>query len=80
MNVPAPAVPAPTCRHDFAVVGAGRMGASIAGHLLLQGASVALFDRSDFDRYGVSLPALASPARGSGGEPARTGAGAAPAG
>ena len=35
---------------DVCVVGAGRMGASIAGHLALQGARVALFDRSDFDR------------------------------
>jgi ketopantoate reductase len=35
---------------DFCVVGAGRMGASIAGHLALQGARVAVFDRSDFDR------------------------------
>jgi len=49
--------PAPS--FDFAVVGAGRMGASIAGHLALQGASVALFDRSDFDRYGVSLQGAA---------------------
>jgi len=38
---------------DFCVVGAGRMGASIAGHLVLQGARVALFDRSDYDRYAL---------------------------
>ena len=49
----------PAASFDFAVVGAGRMGASIAGHLALQGASVALFDRSDFDRYGVSLQGAA---------------------
>ena len=37
-------------KYDFAIVGAGRMGASIAGNLALSGARVALYDRSDFDR------------------------------
>lgn len=37
-------------KYDFAVVGAGRMGASIAGALALSGARVAVYDRSDFDR------------------------------
>ena len=41
---------------DFCVVGAGRMGASIAGQLVLQGARVALFDRSDYDRYDSAHP------------------------
>jgi hypothetical protein len=36
--------------YDFAVIGAGRMGASIAGALALNGARVAVHDRSDFDR------------------------------
>jgi hypothetical protein len=49
--------------YDFTVVGAGRMGASIAGHLVLQGARVALFDRSDFDRCASRLrPCAARPA------------------
>ena len=43
---------------DFCVVGAGRMGASIAGHLVLQGARVALFDRSDYDRYAVACACI----------------------
>ena len=49
--------------YDFTVVGAGRMGASIAGHLVLQGARVALFDRSDFDRCASRLrPCAVRPA------------------
>mmetsp|Transcript_9957 Transcript_9957/g.19450 ORF Transcript_9957/g.19450 Transcript_9957/m.19450 type:complete len:304 (-) Transcript_9957:125-1036(-) len=37
-------------KYDFAVIGAGRMGASIAGQLAIHGAKVAVFDKSDFDR------------------------------
>uniref|UniRef100_A0A6T8N154 RING-type domain-containing protein n=1 Tax=Hemiselmis andersenii TaxID=464988 RepID=A0A6T8N154_HEMAN len=37
-------------KFDFAVIGAGRMGASIAGQLAIQGAKVAVYDKSDFDR------------------------------
>jgi glycerol-3-phosphate dehydrogenase len=51
--------------YDFTVVGAGRMGASIAGHLVLQGARVALFDRSDFDRCASRLRPCAAPATAS---------------
>jgi hypothetical protein len=42
-------MPQETVPYDFGIVGAGRMGASIAGQLALSGARVALYDRSEFD-------------------------------
>lgn len=40
----------PVTVFDFAIVGAGRMGARIVGQLALSGASVAMYDRTAFDR------------------------------
>jgi len=36
--------------HDIGVIGAGRMGACIAGQMAINGARVAVFDKSEFDR------------------------------